>query len=451
MSVSLDDIWSEPLDSLQPPSARTSPGLHRVDDEDEEESVYRPAKRRRSSLFLEGSDDGNEEAPRKSPARKDQSRPDIDALFEDLEEPSERRSSRTSKPFDLASLRKDAQARAEKEAPKSSHPEYVVQSSSPPHKGIDGQRSAFATDEADGNKRRQLPKLDEERLLGKEGFSALIQACRDFKPKGKGHELADLNRLFSLYQFWAHKLYPKTQFSDTVNRIEKLCHSKRMHSALLGWRDEFHGTINGKKFSENEDIDMHSDNDVVSGDEERRRRDEEDVFGPRRENTAASLHASSSRASSVAPEPPISRPPSSASGSRGDVAMPDDDDPFDIDALLQQEEEMRREAAARANAPASTSVQTKRGDAGRDFTFDEDEEALWAELHDNAFENSPKPAILPDPAATSSISATAPQASKPLSSELSKQSGTAIEPGLSATMPSQNLSTNEDDWDDMYV
>jgi hypothetical protein len=28
-------------------------------------------------------------------------------------------------------------------------------------------------------------------------------------------------------------MYPKTQFKDTVDRVEKLCHSKRMHVGSL--------------------------------------------------------------------------------------------------------------------------------------------------------------------------------------------------------------------------
>src|SRR5882762_10081140 len=45
-------------------------------------------------------------------------------------------------------------------------------------------------------------------------------------------QTTDLNRLLQVYQFWAHKMYPKTQFKDTVDRVEKLCHSKRMHVRL---------------------------------------------------------------------------------------------------------------------------------------------------------------------------------------------------------------------------
>ena len=32
-----------------------------------------------------------------------------------------------------------------------------------------------------------------------------------------------------VYQYWIHDLYPKEQFKDTVGRVEKLCHSRRMN------------------------------------------------------------------------------------------------------------------------------------------------------------------------------------------------------------------------------
>ncbi|EJD02352.1 Swi3-domain-containing protein, partial [Fomitiporia mediterranea MF3/22] len=278
MSVSLDDIWSEPLvNPPSPPPAGSGTGVVNEDGDDDDEDVFRPKKRRRSTLFLGESDDEDGRAGMGSPSHTNQARPDIDSLFNDLEDPEAPRQSKSSKPFDLAALRRDAQARAEQEAPQSSYAQYAVQSSSPPRDGFgagdkDGAFGSRTADEAGATKKRQVPKLNEDRLLDKNGLPALVQVCKDFKPKGKGHELADLNRLFSLYQFWAHKMYPKTQFSDTVNRVEKLCHSKRMHSALLGWRDQINGTINGKKFSQDEDIDMNSDNGENSDDERRRER-----------------------------------------------------------------------------------------------------------------------------------------------------------------------------------
>ena len=41
-------------------------------------------------------------------------------------------------------------------------------------------------------------------------------------------QAADLDRVLQVYQFWSHRLYPKTRFKETVDRVEKLCHSKRM-------------------------------------------------------------------------------------------------------------------------------------------------------------------------------------------------------------------------------
>lgn len=253
MSVSLDDIWSEPLaeePSLSPPPQ----GLG-----DDDDNVFRPTKRRRSTLFLGGSEDEDEDTSRKGDRPASNARPEIDSLFEDLEDLSTSRLSKPSRPFDLAARRREAQARAEKEAPSSSFPQYAVQSSSPPRDVFDGDGKggigSRKDEDAGAGKKRKIAKLDEDRLLGKDGLPALVQVCKDFKPRGKGHEvslayqcfgrycillmvfcssqLADLNRLFSLYQFWSHKMYPRTQFSDTVNRVEKLCHSKRMIVRLL--------------------------------------------------------------------------------------------------------------------------------------------------------------------------------------------------------------------------
>nr|GAT53211.1 predicted protein [Mycena chlorophos] len=89
--------------------------------------------------------------------------------------------------------------------------------------------------------RKKLPRLDEGRLVGDNGFPQLIHDTKHFRVKGKGHEASDLNRLLNVYQFWTHKLYPKTPFKETVERVEKLCHSKRMQNMLSQWRDEAHG------------------------------------------------------------------------------------------------------------------------------------------------------------------------------------------------------------------
>jgi replication fork protection complex subunit Csm3/Swi3 len=39
-------------------------------------------------------------------------------------------------------------------------------------------------------KRRPIAKVDADRLLGKDGYPALIRMARKWKPKGKGHEVS---------------------------------------------------------------------------------------------------------------------------------------------------------------------------------------------------------------------------------------------------------------------
>lgn len=51
---------------------------------------------------------------------------------------------------------------------------------------------------------------------------ALNRICRNFKFKGKGHEHEDLQELLKVLEHWAHRLYPKLPFKDTLEQIEKL-------------------------------------------------------------------------------------------------------------------------------------------------------------------------------------------------------------------------------------
>lgn len=115
-------------------------------------------------------------------------------------------------------------------------------------------------------KRKPVARLDEARLLGKNGLPQLIKDTKNFKLKGKGHEAADLDRVLQVYQFWSHRLYPKTRFKETVDRVEKLCHSKRMQVALSVWRDEAKGLINGVRLplqGDNDDDNSDTDSDAI--------------------------------------------------------------------------------------------------------------------------------------------------------------------------------------------
>lgn len=70
------------------------------------------------------------------------------------------------------------------------------------------------------------PKLDPERLKGPRGIAVIADAFKDFKFHGKGYEKMDLNRVMKRLEHWAHRLYPRFQFDDCLDKIEKLGQKK---------------------------------------------------------------------------------------------------------------------------------------------------------------------------------------------------------------------------------
>ncbi|THH26470.1 hypothetical protein EUX98_g7723 [Antrodiella citrinella] len=372
MSFSLDDIWDEPV---QPEARGPTPAPIPIDIDNDLPGPS-PAKRPRTTLFLSDSEDGSPKKPpppRSSTASK--LNPDIDALFDDLDDDL-----RFAPALDLDALRRQAAARHAAKLPALT-PREILPSSSPP-RDLDGddEGGKGKKDGADGEKpkRKQPPKLDEARLLGPNGFPVLVKHTKSFKPRGKGHEASDLNRLMQIYQFWAHKMYPKNHFGENVQRIEKLCHSKRMGVAMSVWRDESKGLINGRKPQEPEDDATSDTEDVDQGVEGRAR------SSPARESSA-SAPGSPTRGSHASS--PL-RPPSSAS----DRTSTYGDDDIDIDALIQEDAERQASSHARQpspplNPPSNHYRSNPKPVPGPD-DMDEDED-LWSSFNDNSIFDDP--------------------------------------------------------------
>ena len=88
-------------------------------------------------------------------------------------------------------------------------------------------------------KRRPNPKLDDNRLLSKEGIQRLRKITKTrLRFRGKGHEFDDIARLLNTYQLWLDDLYPRAKFKDALGMVEKLGHSKRMQVTRKTWLDE---------------------------------------------------------------------------------------------------------------------------------------------------------------------------------------------------------------------
>lgn len=70
------------------------------------------------------------------------------------------------------------------------------------------------------------PKLDADRLKSEKGLIQLVKEHEKIKLKGKGHEAEDLDRIMFSLEHWAHRLFPKLNFDDFLERCEQLGHKK---------------------------------------------------------------------------------------------------------------------------------------------------------------------------------------------------------------------------------
>uniref|UniRef100_A0A673B202 TIMELESS-interacting protein n=1 Tax=Sphaeramia orbicularis TaxID=375764 RepID=A0A673B202_9TELE len=81
--------------------------------------------------------------------------------------------------------------------------------------------------------KRPQPKLDSQRYLKSDrGLPALRTLFEDVRFKGKGHEAEDLHLLMQKMENWAHRLYPKLQFEDFIDKVEKLGSKKEVQTCL---------------------------------------------------------------------------------------------------------------------------------------------------------------------------------------------------------------------------
>ncbi|KIJ44036.1 hypothetical protein M422DRAFT_47539 [Sphaerobolus stellatus SS14] len=366
--MSLDDIWDAPIVEAPPlaPEQATSGS---------------PPPRRRAALFFSDSeDDDGDNAARPFTSKATSPAPqmattsnvppgapdkaELDAMFGNLDDDDD--------PFgdvqalDIDKLQKQAEAKvAMRRAtqPTSTAPRPIGLSSSPPAKNEEKVKT-----------KRVIAKLNEERLLGPDGFPRLIKEYKSFKPRGKGREAQDLERLMAMYHGWTHKLFPKFQFGDTVDRVEKLCRKRRMLVNLRVWRDEAHGVAPGSRPE-----DDHTDGSNSGSDNEDGRSKSKAPGTEETTQTGPAITPGSSRPSS-----PHTRPASAASSVLSVPSSATDIDDFDMDALLREEEELMQQVANDASKGPSYKPAP--------INFDDDDE-LWAAAGDLNPDSSPSMSV----------------------------------------------------------
>ncbi|NXO28039.1 TIPIN protein, partial [Cisticola juncidis] len=101
--------------------------------------------------------------------------------------------------------------------------------------------------------KRPRPKLDAQRLISERGLPALRHMFDNVKFKGKGHEVRpeDLKTLIQHMEHWAHRLFPKLQFEDFIDRVESLGSKKEVQTCLKRIRLDL--PIVHEDFKNNED------------------------------------------------------------------------------------------------------------------------------------------------------------------------------------------------------
>ncbi|XP_061077858.1 TIMELESS-interacting protein [Conger conger] len=102
--------------------------------------------------------------------------------------------------------------------------------------GEEGEGDLSKLAEAPVAKRRSVkrpqPKLDSQRLVSERGLPALRTLFDSVRFKGKGHEAEDLRVLMQKMENWAHRLYPKLQFEDFIDKLEALGSKKEVQTCL---------------------------------------------------------------------------------------------------------------------------------------------------------------------------------------------------------------------------
>ncbi|KAI0322189.1 replication fork protection component Swi3-domain-containing protein [Amylostereum chailletii] len=369
-STELENIWDLPEEPyVSPPSTTTIETDIPV--EDHVDVVSRKPK---PPLFLSSDDEDDTSAPRRVslpslPQENLSLRPDIDALFEDVEDDGFQE---LAPALDLDALRRAADARHAPAARVAFSSQIPSRSQVPTQgkrkgKGRGNEKDVLGADgegdegdevENKKKKRKPLPKLNEERLLGKDGFPQLVKDTKHFMPKGKGRELEDLDRAMQMYQFWSHRMYPKMRFKETVQRV-----------ALSVWRDEAKGLIHGQKLSDPEDdvIDL---TDGEGGAAQKPRGSSSVEGAPTQPATVINLDDDDDDDDDEgALSGPASRPPTLPPSSP--ISGPEENyDDMDLDAILEAD------AAASAAVRQSSSSTTAFMDAHAPNITDDDE-AMW--------------------------------------------------------------------------
>lgn len=241
--ASLDDIWDIPADEIETVPAKSNAPLFLPSDESDNDAGPTASSRPSKS---------GAKATTSTQSKKQPSRAEIDALFADIDVPDDFQE--LAPALDLDALRRQADARnAHKARPAvpASRPTQTQTQSQYKGKGKGKDKGVYALDMDGGDegeedkeagegkdkkkKRKPVPKMDEARLLGKDGFPALIKTTKDWKPRGKGHEVCSfpLVLLVSVIEAFDIRQQTLTKYSKCTSSGQQECIRRHDFEILL--------------------------------------------------------------------------------------------------------------------------------------------------------------------------------------------------------------------------
>jgi hypothetical protein len=134
--------------------------------------------------------------------------------------------------------------------------------------------------------RPKLKKLEDEDLMGENGFSALMRNIKNVN---------NLQNIMQVIQLWGHDLMPKLTTSEFLDTVERQCTKKRMRiykeEIMRGWkrnkgamRDSFVPTVPQQQIDETAEIDVQAAEETRVSQEISRNQALEDEFEAEWEN-----------------------------------------------------------------------------------------------------------------------------------------------------------------------
>ncbi|XP_027909672.1 TIMELESS-interacting protein [Vigna unguiculata] len=85
---------------------------------------------------------------------------------------------------------------------------------------------------------RTRPKLTTEMLLSDDGLGYVLRYFpRQFKYRGRGHEVRDLGNLLQLYTEWHSRLLPYYSFNEFIHKVEKVGATRRVKNCIMELRE----------------------------------------------------------------------------------------------------------------------------------------------------------------------------------------------------------------------